>query len=311
MWKHGTTKAGTIRWYCKTCKKSGIKKRIDVAFRYWENVVRRWLIEGLKLRTIAKEKNFHLRYVQTKCAEVLARVVVLNHSTVLDPTKPLILDGTWILWRRLVVLIASDTERVVHWKFVPTENLNSWYSFLCEIQGQPRGVVSDAQKGLLGAVLLRFGDIPHQRCIAHIVRQSRLWLTRHPKTEAGVELLALVNTLTDARTAESVQTWCDTYQTWTERWQEFLKERSYLEGTNRWWYTHRKLRGVRSLIANALPNLFIHTTHDIPNTSNALEGGLNGPLKFVFKEHRGLSVEHKKALVNLFLSERVGKKNQH
>ena len=50
MWKHGTTKAGTIRWYCKTCKKSGIKKRIDVAFRYWENVVRRWLIEGLKLR---------------------------------------------------------------------------------------------------------------------------------------------------------------------------------------------------------------------------------------------------------------------
>lgn len=311
MWKHGTTKSGKVRWYCKNCKKSGIKKRIDVAFRYWENVVKRWLIEGLKLRTIAKEKKLHLRYVQMKCAEVLERITVSTHSTILSSNKPLIIDGTWILWRRLVVLIASDTERVVHWKFVAAENLNSWYSFLCELEGRPVGVVSDAQKGLLQAVLLRFGDIPHQRCIAHIVRQARLWLTRRPKTDAGIELLALVNTLTDVRTKESAQEWCGAYQVWGERWHEFLKERSYFDQSKRWWYTHRKLRGVRSLLTNALPHLFIHIAHDIPNTSNALEGGINSPLKFVFKEHRGLSVEHKKALVNLFLSERVGEKNQH
>lgn len=311
MWKHGTTKTGRVRWYCKNCKKSGIKKRIDVKFRYWKNVVRRWLIEGLKLRTIAKEKKFHLRYVQVKCAEVLERITVRTHSTILNHNKPLILDGTWILWRRLTVLIASDTEHVVHWKFVATENLSTWYSFLCEIQGQPVGVVSDAQKGLLQAVALRFGDIPHQRCIAHIVRQARLWLTRHPKTDAGVELLALVNMLTSVRTRESSQKWCGAYQAWGEQWQEFLKERSYFDQSKRWWYTHRKLRAVRSLLTNALPHLFIHTTHDVPNTSNALEGGINSPLKFVFKEHRGMSVEHKKALVNLFLSERVGEKNQH
>lgn len=311
MWKHGTTRLGKVRWYCKNCKRSGIKKRSDVTLRGWKNVVRCWLVEGSKLRLIAKTKKLHPHYVQKKCAEVLERGMTSAHGAILDPQKPLLLDGTWIVWRRLIVLIASDTERVVHWKFVTAENAVTWHTFLSELKGRPLGVVSDAQRGLLQAVTLRFGDIPHQRCLAHIVRLSRLWLTRHPKTEAGIRLLEIVNTLANARTVAAAQEWRGTYQEWLLTHQDFLKERSYLEGTKKWWYTHRRLRGVRSLLVNALPNLFVHIAHDIPNTSNALEGGINGPLKFVFKEHRGLSIEHKKALTALFLSERLKKKNQH
>lgn len=311
MWKHGTTALGKVRWYCKNCRKSGIKKRTDVTSQCWNNVVRRWLIEGLKLRTIAQEKGLHLRYIQAKCAETLRRIAPSIHVTILDPKKPLVLDGTWIVWKRIAVLIASDTERVIHWKFASVENTETWHTFLCELSGRPNGVVSDAQKGLLKAVYLRFGEIPHQRCIAHIVRQARLWLTRHPRTEAGAELLLLVNALAKIHTDESKEVWREYYQAWCIQWQDFLKERSHFENSKRWWYTHRKLRGVRSLLSNALPNMFVHIRHAVPNTTNALEGGINSPLKFVFKEHRGLSVENKKALVNLFLSERARRENQH
>ena len=311
MWKHGTTVSGKIRWYCKDCKKSSIKKRTDVTFRSWDAIVRRWLVEGLKLRTIAKEKGLHLRYLQSKCTETLRRIVPGTHSTILDSKKPLVLDGTWIVWKKIVVLIASDTERVVHWKFTFIENTETCTTFLCELSGQPNGIVSDAQKGLLNAVSRRFGDIPHQRCIAHIVRQARLWLTRHPKTMAGAGLLVLVNNLGKVHTYEFEQLWRQKYHSWCMEWHDFLKERTYFENSKRWWYTHRRLRGVRSLLSHALPNMFIHIRHVVPNTTNALEGGINSPLKFVFKEHRGLSVENKKALVNLFLNERTKRKNQH
>lgn len=311
MWRHGTTDTGKVRWYCQRCKKSGIKKRPDVASRQWVNIMRRWLIEGVKLKTIAKERKLHLHYVQTKCAETLRGMSNNNHSAILDSTKPLLLDGTWIVPKKLAVLIASDADKIIHWRFILTENIEAWQSFLSELSGQPKAIVSDAQKGLLLAVNLRFGNIHQQRCLAHIVRQARLWLTQNPKTEAGLQLLELVDALAAARTLDSADNWSHSYQTWLIQWQDFLKERSYFEQSTRWWYTHRKLRATRSLLTNAWPHLFIHISHDIPNTTNALEGGINGPLKFVFKEHRGLSLEHKKALVNIFLNERLREKNQH
>jgi len=311
MWRHGATDTGKIRWYCPKCKKSGIKKRPDVVARRWLNITKRWLIEGVKLRTIAKERKLHLHYIQTKCAETLKRLAHNNPATILDSSKPLLLDGTWLVTKKLAVLIASDTDRIIHWKFVSLENIESWQFFLNELSGQPKAIVSDAQKGLLLAVNLRFGNIPQQRCLAHIARQARLWLTQHPKTEAGLQLLALVDALSLARTPEAANEWSQSYQLWLDRWSDFLKEKSHYEQSQRWWYTHRKMRAVRSLLTHAWPNLFTHISYHIPNTTNSLEGGINSPMKFVFKEHRGLSMEHKKALVNIFLNERQREKNQH
>ena len=93
-------------------------------------------------------------------------------------------------------MIARDDDHVIDWVFAPTENLFTWSMFLARLEGKPAGIVSDAQRGLLKAIRIRFGHgAPHQRCIAHIARQSRIWLTRQPKTLAGIELLAIVNGL--------------------------------------------------------------------------------------------------------------------
>lgn len=310
MWKHGTTRQGKVRWYCKRCKKTGIRKRKDVTKKKYIRLVLEWIIEGKKLRHIAKEFGFHLQYTQSIIHKYLRDIVIPNHDRTINLTRPLILDATWIVWRRLVVLIAHDGERVVDWMFAPTENFLTWDQFLLRLASRPLGVVSDAQKGLLQAIEHRFGNIPHQRCIAHITRQSRIWLTRHPKTVAGTQLLSLVNMLYKIKSHQEKENWNKMFDTWLETHKYFLKEKTQGVG-KQWWYTHRRLRGVRSLLANARPDMFTYLDLKLPSTTNHLEGGINGPLKFLFKEHRGLSVEHKKQIVNLFLSERTKKKNQH
>jgi hypothetical protein len=272
--------------------------------------MREWIIEGKKLKHCAKDCGLHPQYVQQLIHTYLKTFQVPHQHRILDPSKPLILDATWIVWRRLVVLIAHDGTHVVDWMFATTENCLVWSMFLARLEGMPSGIVSDAQKGLLQATHMRFGGIPHQRCIAHITRQCRIWLTRRPKTEAGAQLLPLVNLLYKIKAGEDKEAWDTLFDAWLSTHEQFLKERT--RGTGKqWWHTHRKLRGVRSLLVRARANMFTYLDGKLPSTTNHLEGGINGPLKFVFKEHRGLSEAHKKQVVSLFLSERAQKKNQH
>lgn len=299
-----------MRWYCAPCRKTGIRKRKDVTEKKYIRWMVEWIVEGKRLKHLAKEYGVHFQYVQQMIRRRLVGYPTPQRDRILDPTKPLILDATWIVWRQLIVLIAHDGDRVVDWMFAPMENAAVWHQFLRGLNGRPVGVVSDAQKGLLQAMTHRFGSIPHQRCIAHIARQGRIWLTRYPKTRAGAELLPLVNTLFKIKSHEQRKSWEKLFDVWLETHAEFVKEKTH-GVERRWWYTHRKLRGVRSLLIRARNEMFTHLDHPLPSTTNHLEGGINGPLQFVFKEHRGLSVEHKKQVVNLFLNERTKRKNQH
>lgn len=311
MWKHGKTSQGKVRWYCKICKKSGIRKRKDVTNKKDERIAKTWILFGKKLKHIAFDERMSVRQIHRMIVAYLETFRTQKYDHVLDPMKPLILDATWIVWRNLVVLIAHDGTNVVDWMFAPTENFLVWRIFLSRLKGRPLGIVSDAQKGLLQATFVRFGDIPHQRCIAHIARQCRIWLTRYPKTDAGVALLPLVNMLWKIRTISEKESWNILFDDWLRMHEQFLKEKTLGTG-KKWWYTHRKLRGVRSLLVRARKDMFAYLDYRLPSTTNHLEGGINGPLKFVFKEHRGLSVEHKKQVVNLFLNARAQpNKNQH
>ena len=207
MWRHGKTKQGKVRWYCNRCKKTGIRKRKDVTKKKYVRLIREWIVEGKKLKHIAREFGFHLQYTQSVIHKYLTGIFIPDHDRTIDSGRPLILDATWIVWRQLAVLIAHDGERVIDWMFAPTENFLIWNQFLRGLIGQPLGVISDAQKGLLQAITHRFGDIPHQRCIAHIARQSRIWLTRHPKTTAGAEFLQLVNMLYKIKSYAEKENW--------------------------------------------------------------------------------------------------------
>ncbi|MGH8453451.1 MAG: transposase [Nevskiales bacterium] len=222
----------------------------------------------------------------------------------------MILDGTSVMSRRRVALVVQDVRRrPVTWAFAERESYESWRGVLGPLSAagiEPRFVVCDGQKGLLKAIRSVWPRIVIQRCLLHVMRQAKLWLTQHPKTEAGQALLHLVRRLFAIRTKRQRRRWLRAYRGWLRRHHAFLKQRTYHPtAPRRWWYTHRKLRAVRSLLTNSLGDLFCYTRYpEIPRTTNHVEGGINSRLKDLYRRHRGLSLERKTILTAWYLTSR-------
>ena len=207
----------------------------------------------------------------------------------------------------MVCLIAVDTAtgKPVDWILAEKECFASWYTFFNQLAAKgivPEGTVSDAQKGLLKALSAVYPGIPHQRCLIHVHRQACIWLTKHPKTDAGADLLILTHLLIGVRTRTGAEDWVQSFQEWVDTYHPFLAERTHSDA-KRWWYTHRTLRAVRSLLANALPELYTFLNHTkIPRTSNHVEGGINARLRELLRCHRGLTAAQRGSFSCWFLS---------
>ncbi|MEN9551739.1 MAG: hypothetical protein RI935_116 [Candidatus Parcubacteria bacterium] len=157
-----------------------------------------------------------------------------------------------------------------------------------------------------------FPNVPHQRCMTHVVRLAQAWLTRFPKTVAGRELRTIVSSPYSVTTQKGRDNWNMIFNHWCSIHYDFLKEKSIPLGNGRPWYTHRRLRAVRSLILGAQPELFTFlSVADTPKTTNDVEGGLNSPMKALLRHHRGMSPKHREVLVFRFLRRRQIQKYQH
>lgn len=203
-----------------------------------------------------------------------------------------------------VVCLLRTVERpAVTWHFAPTENTEGWHTAFRLVRGEPRVLVSDQQKGLRLAAKRRFPDVPHQRCIAHIVRRAHSWITKRPKTCAGRMARVLVLHLSRVNTEDEARVWTALFERWWLHFKEFLNEKT--EGPNgRHWYTHRYLRKAAALLRGALPEMFTFTvTPQTPRTSNHVEGGLNAQLAERLQRQRGLPPERQRALVAFFLTD--------
>lgn len=223
--------------------------------------------------------------------------------------RVVVLDATTVVPRTLVVLIGLDpaTSRPVGWLFADREKYEAWHAFLDALDRtgtRPRFAVCDGQRGMQAVLRLIWPETQVQRCVIHIHRQARLWLTQHPKTAAGRKLLGTVDKLLAVRTRRQKRRWIRGFCRWMRRQESFLKERTRHPTVSRsWWYTHRKLRAVRSILKNSLPDLFRYIGHaEVPRTSNHVEGGVNSRLKELLRSHRGLSAKNRRILTAHYLA---------
>lgn len=227
------------------------------------------------------------------------------------PSSVVVLDGTSLLPRQCVVLIAYGIGEAprISWTFTLRESSASWSALLTRIP-QPQFVVCDGQKGLLKALQTHWPDTQVQRCLIHVVRQSMAWTTQRPQTRAGQELLVLMRGVSKVWTRRQKRKWLHRFWNWRRRYEQFLNTRTrHPNDPKRWWYTHRKLRRARTLIERSLPHLFTFVRHpEVPRTSNHVEGGINARLHELFRAHRGLSVSKKRVLTAYFLLSKLTKK---
>jgi len=225
----------------------------------------------------------------------------------------LIIDGIYLQKRKVEALIGRSLTQSVFWNFCDHENYNNWIDFLIRVK-EPSVVVCDGQRGMLVAVREVWPRIRIQRCLIHVKRLVRIRLGQNPESLAGIEIKDLVDCLLRIKTRRQKRRWLRQYSKWLKRHKKFIGEKSKginpRTGKNSWWYTHRNLRSVNSLLHNAKPNLFtfIGHYHEIPRTTNPIEGGTNSRLKELIHRHRGLSIDQKKILTAIYLSGKTNKK---
>ena len=160
-----------------------------------------------------------------------------------------------------------------------------------------QAVVLDAKHGIREV----FSDLVIQICQYHQQQIVRRYLTAKPKSEAGLELKLLADSLT--KIDESL--FKELLKNWHEKWRGFLTERTYKPDGKHWWYTHKRIRAAyRSLIMNS-PYLFNCQRYPelhIPNTNNSLEGYFS-KLKKLLNNHNGLKRWRRYRLIETILND--------
>ena len=163
-----------------------------------------------------------------------------------------------------------------------------------------RAVVVDGRRGFLAV----FKDIPVQMCQFHQIKQVTKYLTRRPKTEAGVELRTLVLTLTKSDEA----TFTAALDTWYAKYGAFINEKtehSFVTGRKKWYYTHKNVRSAYRSIKKNLPHLFTYQKYpelNIPNTTNDLDGSFSN-LKKKLSVHHGLRRDRRFKVISQLLKD--------
>jgi hypothetical protein len=313
MQRWGKTSAGKQRYFCIYCKVSTIRKRRDAQLRIDLRVFVSWITETISLDRTAKRLKITRQQIINRFKPFWN--FLPQPKMITCDSKILVVDGVTIVKHKLVALIIIDRLKHIplFWTFAHRESCDSWRLTLSRLRKagvKPCVIVCDGQKGLLKAISAVWPQAVVQRCLIHISRQAKLWLTRNPKTEAGIELLLIVKMLTKIETKKQKRIWLRSFRNWLKKYDAFLKERTVhplLE--KRWWYTHKKLRAVRALLRNSLDNLFIYLDYpQVPKTSNDVEGGVNSRIKDLLRIHRGLWPRHQQVLAAWYLAKRQGQK---
>ncbi len=309
MRKHGRTVTNKQRWRCVACATTAIRRRHDIIKHSWRTRFIYWLTGTASLNKIARQIGYTARTIQQRFLPHWR--VIPNSPRWTEPTSIIVLDGTSLVPRQCVVLIAYGYAPYprISWLFTLRESAATWSTLLTRIPA-PRFVVCDGQKGLLKAIATHWPSTNIQRCLIHIIRQSIAWITQHPQTKAGQQLLFIVRALASVRTRRQKRRWVRKFRRWYRHSQTFLNARTrHPRDPKRWWYTHRKLRRVRTLIERSLPHLFTFVRHpEVPRTSNHVEGGINARLHELFRAHRGISLIKKCVLTAYFLLSKLKKK---
>ena len=166
---------------------------------------------------------------------------------------------------------------------------------------QIESITCDGHRSLLKAIRKVCKGVVLQRCLVHIQRMCRIWLTMRPKSIAGIELRQIVNRLHTIADREQKDYWLVSLVRWHKQHEVYLKEKSFSTQTGRYWYKHKMVRRSFTVIRRALPDMFHYLDNDrIPKSTNGLESFF-GHLKSHITVHRGLSKEHRKNFIKWYL----------
>jgi len=255
------------------------------------------------LAKLSSASGYSLRTLRRYFYDCLSKPPVLS----VFPSRQvnLLIDGTYFRNGLCLILYRDNTIKFTQlyrltdgeWFEELVEDLSNLLMLGVEIES----ITCDGHKALLKAVKQVCPDIPLQRCVVHVQRMCRIWLSSKPKSEAGRELSRIVSKIHTITTLQEKDYWLVSLVDWYEAYKDFVNQKTINPDTGRYWFTHKMVRRSFMVIRNALPDMF-HYLHNprIPKSTNGLESFF-GHMKGHINVHRGLSHQHRRQFIQWYL----------
>lgn len=229
-----------------------------------------------------------------------------------SPTWTLALDGKWLRRNGVVMIYRNLTDKTtLWWNWWPSESYVALHTDLELISKHcgthlPSGAVSDWKGSIVGSIAAWFGDIPHQRCLAHVERDIERLLPKYSPLAATQELRNIGTHITQIHTHDEKEEWLMWLNTWELCYGDVLKERSHptdpTSSKRKWWYTHSNIRRAYRILTKDQHHLFEYLDHlEIPTTNNVLEV-MNSNFKGKLHDHRGMKPSQQYQFLNWYIT---------
>ena len=264
---------------------------------------KKWVLHRQTLLYLSNESGYSVRTLKTYFHNYLSKAPVL-------PIYPreklnLLIDGTY--FSNDICLIVYRDNAIKYTQLYRLTNGEYYHEIkedlenLLKLNITIESITCDGHRAILKAIRLSCKDVILQRCLVHIERECKSWLTTNPKNIAGNELLFIVKKLSLIKHHFQSHEWIIELLKWHEQHKNYINEKSYSFYTKRYWFKHKMVRRAFIHIKNALPNMFQYLFNErVPKTTNGLESFF-GHLKSHLLLHRGLTKEHRKNFIKWYL----------
>jgi AraC-like DNA-binding protein len=263
----------------------------------------KWIMDRRVYRTLQTEMQMSSRSISRLFKNYLTtapQIPVKSKSNI-----HLLIDGTYLPNGLCLILYYDHDIRYVQlYRTSSQEKFREIYQDLKALKSlgvQVYSVTCDGHKSILKAVAKAYPNAVIQRCVVHVKRQCRVYLSRKPKLQASKELLAISNQLTAVKTQQECSYWLLSLHNWYQLYRDTLLEESVNEQSGDYWKTHDRLHRAYTLLYQAIPNLFCYLNDpEIPATTNRLESFFKH-LKEKLLLHSGLRLEAKRNFIKWYL----------
>lgn len=294
---------GKQRFKCKACGALNTRTNSGVSQSNRFVWFREWIVGKQTLVQLSDKSGYSIstlkRYFQ----------IYLNKAPTwkIKPSEKvnLLIDGTYFSNKVCLVLYRDNNIKATQiyrltdgeWFDEISEDLQNLLDLGIDIES----VTCDGLSNIIKAVRKVSPNTIIQRCVVHIQREVLIWLTRRPKSQAGIELRQIIRKLHLINNKELWGYWVVDLVHWYEKHKDYINEKTYNPYSKRYWFTHKSIRRSFIHIKRALPDMFHYLDNlDIPKSTNGLESFF-GHLKQNISLHRGLSKDHYKNYIKWYL----------
>ena len=281
---------GHQRWKCRQCNKKFQANKTAPPSN--EELFCLYVFNKQTLAEIEDEHGLRTKDIQKQFDEI-----VLPEKIHAPRPVALCVDATFFHSFGVIVFRDQVSKENLWWSFCD-EEWTLYYErgkhILLKLGYTFTSVTADGLPGLPAV----FSGIPFQYCHFHAKKNITKYLTKHPKTNAGVALLMLMNSIhlytEEVFVARLVE--------WRDQYQSFLNEKTFHPGGT-WSYTHARLKSALRSMSRMIPYLFTYQrekTIFVPRTTNTLEGHFRH-IKIRINVHCGLSISRKKKVIETIL----------